>query len=212
MRVRRKPWAEEEILNNPQMVQQPTALKGKWSELFGNDHPIHIEIGCGKGRFVTETAKVNADINYVAIERQISVVAAAARKLRVESIPNVRFICGDVMLLEEYFDAEEIRRIYINFCDPWPKKRWAKRRLTHRGFLDKYKKLIGETGEIHFKTDNRELFEFSLNEFAQCDWKLRNIALDLHHSDFEGNIMTEYEQKFSSKGMPIYRCEGLVRK
>ena len=212
MRVRRKPWADEELLTNEQVVQEPTLLKGKWHELFNNDNPIYIEIGSGKGRFITETAKVNPNINYVAIELQISVVAVATKKLRTDPVQNVRFICGDVKYLEDYFNNDEIKRIYINFCDPWPKKRWEKRRLTARNFLGIYKGLLGEVGEIHFKTDNHDLFEFSLNEFADSDWKLRNISLDLHNSAFEGNIMTEYEEKFSSKGMPIYRCEGIVRK
>lgn len=211
MRVRRKPWAEEELLTNEQVIKEPAEFKGRWKEEFKNDNIIYVEIGCGKGRFITETAKANPNINFVAIERQISVVAAAARKLREENISNLRFVKGDVKFLQDYFGKNEIKRLYINFCDPWSKKRWAKRRLTYRDFLNIYKELIGEQGEIHFKTDNRELFEFSLNEFADMDWKLSNITLDLHNSGFEGNIMTEYEEKFSSKGMPIYRLEGRVR-
>lgn len=210
MRVRKKPWAEEELITNEQVVKQAIELKGKWNTVFNNNNPIHIEIGCGKGRFITDTAKINTNINYIGIERQISVVAVAARKLNLEFIPNVRFICGDVKLLQEYFDENEIKRIYINFCDPWPKKRWIKKRLTFRGFLEIYKALMGTKGEIYFKTDNKELFEFSLNEFKESNWKLENVTLDLHNSDFENNIMTEYEEKFSSKGMPIYRCEGIL--
>ncbi len=211
MRVRRKPWAEEELLTNEQVIKEATEFKGRWNEEFGNDNIIYVEIGCGKGRFITETAKANPNINFVAIERQISVVATAARKLREENISNLRFVKGDVKFLQDYFEKNEIKRLYINFCDPWPKKRWAKRRLTYRDFLNIYKELIGIEGEIHFKTDNRDLFEFSLNEFADMDWRMSNITLDLHNSDFEGNIMTEYEEKFSSKGMPIYRLEAKVR-
>ncbi len=210
MRVRRKPWAEEELLTNPQVIKEPMELKGKWSLEFNNNNPIHIEIGFGKGRFITETAKLNQNINYIGIERQVSVIALASRKLKVENIPNIRFIYGDVKFLKDYFTNNEIKRIYINFCDPWPKKRWEKRRLTHRSFLELYKTLLGEFGEIHFKTDNKNLFEFSLNEFADSNLRLRNITLDLHKSNFENNIMTEYEQKFSEKQMPIYRCEGII--
>lgn len=210
MRVRKKPWAEEELLTNDYVVKEALELKGKWNTVFNNNNPIYIELGCGKGKFITETAEINSNINYIGIERQISVVATAARKLKLKPVSNIRFICGDVKLLQEYFAENEIKRIYINFCDPWPKKRWIKRRLSHRKFLDIYKTLIGVSGEVHLKTDNRELFEFSLNEFADSNWRLRNITLDLHNSNFEGNIMTEYEQKFSSKGMPIYRCEGFI--
>lgn len=210
MRVRKKPWAEEELLTNDYVVKDALELKGKWNTIFNNNNPIYIELGCGKGKFITETAQINTNINFIGIERQISVVATAARKLNINPIPNIRFISGDVKLLQEYFKENEIKRIYINFCDPWPKKRWIKRRLSHRGFLDIYKTLIGISGEVYLKTDNKGLFEFSLNEFADSNWRLRNITLDLHNSNFEGNIMTEYEQKFSSKGMPIYRFEGFI--
>lgn len=209
MRVRRKPWAEEELLNNLQVIKNPMQLKSNWNKEFNSENPIHIEIGCGKGNFLIETAKLNTDINYIGIEHQISIVATAARKLKQENLSNIRLIYGDVKFLENYFDYGEIKRIYINFCDPWQKKRWIKRRLTFKGFLKIYKNLMGNEGEIHFKTDNKDLFEFSLNEFLNDNWKLRNISLDLHKNGFESNIMTEYEQKFSAKGLPIYRCEAL---
>lgn len=211
MRVRRKPWAEEELATNKMVIDESTNCKGKWKNIFGNDNPIYVEIGCGKGKFITDTAIANSDINFIAIEHQISIVAYAARNLSNQNISNVRFIYGDAKHLYQYFGSGEIKRIYINFCDPWQKRRWIKRRLTYREFLKIYADLMGEGGELHFKTDNQNLFEFSLNEFAYMDWKLRNITFDLHNSDFTQNIMTEYEKKFSEKGMPIYRCEATVR-
>lgn len=207
MRVRKKAWAEDELTSNIYMVKDVFENKGKWKDYFNNDNPIYVEIGCGKGRFTIQNAVNNPNINYIAIERQPSVIAVAARAVP-KGTKNLALICGNVMNLLDYFESGEIKRLYINFCDPWPKKRWAKRRLTHRGFLEKYKTLFNGSGEIFFKTDNKGLFEFSLNEFCGNNWRLSNISLDLHKSDFEGNIMTEYEEKFSSKGMPIYRCEA----
>ena len=211
MRLRRKPWAENEFNTNKNFVKEPEKNKGKWKEFFGNDKPIHVEIGCGKGQFITTMSKIHQDINYIAIERQSMVIAAALKKGREsEVLENLAFFSADVENLKDFFESEEIQRIYINFCDPWPnKKKWAKRRLTHKNFLKLYGEIFGEKGEICFKTDNRILFEFSLNEFeAQENWTMKNISLDLHNSDFEGNVMTEYEQKFSSKGMPIFRLEA----
>jgi tRNA (guanine-N7-)-methyltransferase len=207
MRVRNKAWAPEELEKNIHMIHNPEECKGRWNEIFGNSNPIHVEIGCGKGRFISEMAKVNPDINYVGIERQTTVIAIAARRIEEEQ-KNVFLIQGDVENLENYFAIGEIKRLYINFCDPWPKKRQAKRRLTHKNFLEKYKSIFGDKAEIFFKTDNRNLFEFSLEEMCNNGWKFSNISLDLHNSDCEGNIMTEYEEKFSSKGMPIYRLEA----
>ena len=207
MRVRKKPWAAEELANNRHVINNPEEMKGRWAEYFGNDNPIYVEIGCGKGRFISQNAIQNPDINYIGVERQETVVAVAARKMPSE-IDNIAIVCGDVENLLEFFEIGEFNRLYINFCDPWPKKKWAKRRLTYRGFLEKYKEIFGDNAEIFFKTDNRGLFEFSLNEFCGNGWLLSNISLDLHNSDFEGNIMTEYEEKFSNMGMPIYRLEA----
>ncbi|MCI8341826.1 MAG: tRNA (guanosine(46)-N7)-methyltransferase TrmB [Firmicutes bacterium] len=211
MRVRKKPWAAEELKNNFHIIHEPEKHKGKWKELFENDKELHVEIGCGKGRFISQNAAANLDVNFVGIDRQTTVLAAAARRL-AESQKNVFLIPGDVERLADFFAEGEIKRLYINFCDPWPKKKWAKRRLTHKNFLAKYKELFGTEGEIFFKTDNRILFEFSLNEFCADGWSLSNISLDLHSSDFEGNIMTEYEEKFSQNGFPIYRCEARWKK
>ena len=206
MRVRKKAWTVAEYENNPHLVHNPQDYKGKWKELFGNDNPIYLEIGCGKGRFISQNALLNPDINFIGVERQSTIAATAARN--VGSAKNVFLIHGDVENLLDLFEPGEMKRLYINFCDPWPKKKWYKRRLTYRDFLEKYKLLFGESGEIFFKTDNTILFEFSLNEFCADDWKLSNISLDLHNSDYEGNIMTEYEEKFSNKGFNIYRLEA----
>lgn len=214
MRLRKKPWADKEFEINERMIENPEQMKGKWREFFGSDNPIHIEIGCGKGQFISKLSIENSNINYIAVEKQKLVIVTALRKARLmEAGDNLRFICADVSTLNEYFEEGEIERIYINFCDPWPRKKWAKRRLTHKNFLSVYERLFPEGGEINFKTDNRGLFEFSLNEIeARKEWRMENISLDLHNSEFEGNIMTEYEEKFSSKGMPIYRLEAYYRK
>ncbi len=212
MRVRRKAWTEKEIETNDLIIKNAESFKGNWGEYFGNNNPIHVEIGCGKGRFITTTASQNKEINYLAIEREKHVLVMGARASK-EIDCSLGFILGDVKDLENYFCTGEIKRIYINFCDPWQnRKKWHKRRLTHSNFLSMYERLFEDYGEIHFKTDNTELFEFTLNEFSKKRWQLKNISLDLHKSEFLDNVMTEYEEKFSSKGMPIYRCEGLYGK
>lgn len=214
MRLRKKPWGDNELNTNDRFIKQPELNKGKWKEVFGNENPIHIEIGTGKGQFITTTSILNPNINYIAIERQTNVIVSALKKGREKGVgKNIVFFVADVKELLNYFEPEEVERIYINFCDPWPnKKKWAKRRLTHKNFLNLYESLFVNGGEVFFKTDNRLLFEFSLNEFADKGWRLHNISLDLHNSDFEGNVKTEYEEKFSSIGMPIYRLEGYYKK
>ncbi len=211
MRIRKKSWAQDELNTNRHIVHNPQEYKGKWADYFGNENPVYVEIGCGKGRFITQNAIVNPEVNYIGVERQSTIMAIAARHME-DDISNIALICGDVENLLDFFEVGELKRLYINFCDPWPKKKWAKRRLTHTNFLNLYQKLFGEEGEIFFKTDNRDLFEFSLNEFCKNDWKLSRISLDLHNSDFEGNIMTEYEEKFSGRGMPIYRLEARFKR
>lgn len=214
MRLRKKPWGDNELNTNNRFIHKPEENKGKWKEIFGNDNPIHIEIGTGKGQFLTTMSLLNPNINYIAIERQTNVIVSALKKGREKGVgENIVFFVADVKELLNYFEPEEIDRIYINFCDPWPnKKKWAKRRLTHKNFLNLYEALFKNGGEVFFKTDNRLLFEFSLNEFADKGWRLHNISLDLHNSDFEGNVKTEYEEKFSGIGMPIYRLEGYYKK
>lgn len=192
-------------------IKDAKSAKGSWHTLFGNDNPIHIEIGCGKGGFVAGMAAQNPDINYVAIERYENVLVLAMEKVKNAALTNILFIDGDAMLLDEYFQDGEFERIYLNFSDPWPKKKTAKRRLTHTNFLNIYSRLLPDGGGVFFKTDNRALFEFSLNSFADADFKMKNITFDLHNSGFEGNVMTEYEKKFSEEGMPIYRVEAYPR-
>ncbi|MBC6309802.1 tRNA (guanosine(46)-N7)-methyltransferase TrmB [Listeria sp. FSL L7-1582] len=212
MRVKHKPWAREKILAHPEVcVANPEELKGKWHQLFGNENPIHIEIGTGKGQFVTGMAQANPDINYIGIEVVESVLITALDKALAAGIPNLRLLSVDGADLLEYFEKAEVARVYLNFSDPWPKKRHAKRRLTHPNFLDSYKALLPVDGEIHFKTDNRSLFEYSLVAFSEYGVLLTYLSLDLHNSEFEGNIMTEYEEKFSAQGFPIYRLEATFK-
>lgn len=190
------------------VAQNPTENKGKWRELFENkSDTLHLEIGCGKGGFILELAKRNPDINYVAMEKCIDALILTLEKIKAEDINNVICISGDAEKLLEMFDENEIDRIYLNFSDPWKKARQAKRRLTYRRFLEKYKTILTPDGEIHFKTDNRPLFDFSLEEFEFMDVKVSELCFDLHNSPYnENNIMTEYEKTFSEKGFPINRC------
>ncbi len=212
MRARRKNWTETEIATNSRIIKGAALHKGMWRQYFNNDNPIHLEIGCGKGRFIVATAAANPQVNYLAMEREEHVIVMGARVSK-DIDCALGFIISDVKDINDIISNGELSRIYINFCDPWPnRKKWHKRRLTHRGFLDMYENLLDDNGEIFFKTDNKELFEFSLNEFSDKGWRLRNITLDLHNSGMEGNIKTEYEEKFSSIGMPIYRCECIVPK
>lgn len=211
MRRRRKKGADIKLLSYTDYVIRDNIedLKGKWSERFQNDNPIHVEFGTGRGKFITTLAQKNPDINYIAMEIKEEVLLKAVEKAAENNLKNIVFLWADVSNILEYFGEREISRIYINFCDPWPKKRWAKRRLLHRNFLEKYAKILKERGEIHFKTDNVGLFEFSLNEVADCDWKLKNISLDLaNNEDFE-NVTTEYEDKFMSQNIKIHRLEAV---
>ncbi|EUJ32860.1 tRNA (guanine-N(7)-)-methyltransferase [Listeria floridensis FSL S10-1187] len=209
MRVKHKPWAKEKLAKHPDIfVSEPEKWKGKWRELFQNDHPIHIEIGSGKGQFVSGMAKQNPEINYIGIEVVESVLVSALDKVMDAGVMNAKLLSIDGALLGEYFEPGEIGRLYLNFSDPWPKKRHTKRRLTNPRFLKIYQSLLKNPGEIHFKTDNRGLFEYSLTAFSEFGLLLTYVSLDLHNSNFENNVMTEYEEKFSQKGFPIYRLEA----
>ena len=189
-------------------ITDPENHKGKWCDVFGNDNPIHVEIGCGKGSFVVGMAKMHPDVNFIAIEKVEDVIVMAMEKAVENEVKNVRFMDLDAERIEDFFEKGEIERIYLNFSDPWKKSKQAKRRLTHKNFLDRYKKVLNSGSYIWFKTDNRKLFEFSLNSFCAENFKLQNITLDLHDSGFEGNVITEYEQKFVDLGQPIYRLEA----
>lgn len=213
MRVRKKPGAYEALLEyETYYIDQPEVHKGKWHEVFRNSNPIHAEFGGGKGKFIIEMAKRNPKVNFIMVDAVTEVVLKAVERAEQEEmLPNLRIIKIDLRFAENYFDSEELDRIYLNFSDPWPKKRHYKRRLTYRDFMQVYKTILKKDGWIHFKTDNRSLFEFSLNEFATMDLVMRNIALDLHAQDGIDNVMTEYEEKFSSLGHPIFRVEVAFR-
>ena len=208
MRLRNVRGARQTIASSKHIIDQPDSLKGKWQERFSNNNPIHIEIGMGKGQFITNLAINNPNINYIGIEKYSSVLVRALEKLdeREDELSNLILLRFEAEYLTDIFEDQEIERIYLNFSDPWPKERHAKRRLTSKEFLERYNQTLVEDGEIIFKTDNKDLFEFSLEQIEEKDWKLRNITYDLHSSEYvKDNVMTEYEEKFSSMGKPIYR-------
>ena len=212
MRMRKKKHLDERLAACSDLILYDIAdYQNDIKAIFNNSNPLRMEIGCGKGRFILETAKQNPDINFIAIEKNLNVLVLAAEKIKNANIENVKFIAGDANMLREFDTKSKCDIIYINFCDPWHKYPYRKRRLTHENFLCLWEKLLNEKGEIHFKTDNQKLFEFSLNSFSDYDMKLKNITLDLHNSGFENNVMTEYEMLFSQKGQPIYRCEAIFR-
>ncbi len=205
MRLRNIKGADEAVAASPYCVSAPEEYKGKWQDFFKNTNPVHIEIGMGKGQFIMELARQNPNINYIGIERYTSVLLRALQKMELEPLENLCFLCVDAQILPEVFNPGEVARIYLNFSDPWPKDRHAKRRLTSRNFMACYDKFLDKNGHIEFKTDNQGLFDFSLEEIPQAGWNITAFTKDLHHdtSMNAGNIMTEYEEKFSSMGNPI---------
>lgn len=212
MRMRKKKHLDERLENcSDLIISDITAHSGDIKSVFSTDKPMHIEIGCGKGRFILETAKRNPDINFLAIEKNLNVLVLAAEKIKSAELSNVKFLAGDANILRTFESETKCDRIYINFCDPWHKNYHAKRRLTHEYHLALWERFLKKNGEIHFKTDNQKLFEFSLNSFAGYDMKLKNITFNLHNSNFSENVMTEYEQLFTEKGQPIYRCVAIYR-
>ena len=196
MRLRNIPGANEAVAASPYCIQNAAEHRGQWHAFFENDHPIHIEIGMGKGRFLMDLAALHPEINYIGIERYTSVLLRAVQKMDTLQLPNVHFLCEDAAKLPEIFAPEEVDRIYLNFSDPWPKDRHAKRRLTSRQFLERYDKVLKGDGQIEFKTDNVGLFDFSLEEIDAAGWNLDAFTRDLHHDTAmnEGNIMTEEQQ------------------
>lgn len=217
MRLRNIQGAKEVIANSSWVVQEPEEKKGNWKAVFGKEQPLHIEVGMGKGRFLMDMAKLHPEINYIGIEMYDSVLLRAVQKAESleEPLSNLLFLRMDARDLPEVFEKGEVGRIYLNFSDPWPKDRHAKRRLTSHEFLDRYEKILPEEGLVEFKTDNRDLFEFSLAEIRNApNWTLNAYTYDLHNNEEmnRGNVMTEYEEKFSSAGNPICKLIAEFRK
>jgi len=229
MRLRKKPWVSEALVEHSDVVlikdllcsktlrtgenvsveikKIGETMKGHWHEIFGRTASLHVELGTGKGKFISEMAERHPEINFVGIESQQDVLYYVAKKVQEKKLTNVKLLVFDVNHLLEIFAPGEIDRLYINFCDPWPKVRHAKRRLTHADFLEKYRLVLKRGGEIFFKTDNRLLFDFSLEQITESSLVMDKVTFDLHNSDFAGNVMTEYETKFSGMGTKINRCE-----
>lgn len=209
MRLRNVPGSRDTIAESPYTIKNETECKGKWNEVFGNDHPIFIEVGMGKGQFIMTLAQQNPDINYVGIEKYSSVLVRALEKQEELQLPNLFFIRMEAENLPDVFAKDEVSGIYLNFSDPWPKDRHAKRRLTSVQFLARYEQILKKEGHVVFKTDNRPLFDFSLEQVEEAEnWILLNHTFDLHNSEYvEGNIMTEYETRFVEMGNAINRME-----
>lgn len=207
MRLRNITGADTYIENSEYVIQDEKEKKGRWDDVFGRNAPLHIEVGMGKGQFMMQLAALNPDINYVGIEMYSSVLLRAVQKMEEMPLTNLRFIRMDAREMEEVFDKGEVDKIYLNFSDPWPKDRHAKRRLPSRQFLARFDQVLAKGGNIEFKTDNRDLFDFAVEEVEPAGFKVDAITYDLHHDEKmnQGNIMTEYEEKFSAKGNPIYK-------
>lgn len=210
MRLRNITGSREIIAGSAYVIHDPERYKGRMKELFGNSHPLHIEIGMGKGRFIMELAALHPEINYIGIEKYSSVLLRAIQKMEQNELPNLKFIRMDAEDITEVFEKEEVDRIYLNFSDPWPKDRHAKRRLPSKEFLARYDRILKKEGKLEFKTDNRDLFDFALEELPLAGWKAEKVSFDLHHDEEmnRGNIMTEYEERFSALGNPI--CKYII--
>ena len=212
MRLRNVPGSREDIANSEFVIQDAEKHRGEISSLFPSKQPLFIEIGMGKGQFITTLAKNNPDINYIGIEKYSSVLVRAIEKQTELELPNLKFIRMDAENINDVFAENEVDGIYLNFSDPWPKDRHAKRRLTSRQFFARYEKLLKPEGKIQFKTDNSALFDFSLEEVEAANFKATEVSYDLHNSEWnEGNVMTEYEERFSAKGNPIKRVVFIRR-
>lgn len=207
MRLRNIPEARDVIAATELVIKEAEKYKGHWQDFWENDKPLHIEVGMGKGQFMMGMAAAHPEINYVGIEMYSSVLLRAIQKLEKDPLPNLRFLQIDAKDIEEYFEEGEVDKLYLNFSDPWPKDRHAKRRLPSRQFLSRFGHIIKKDSVIEFKTDNRGLFDFAVEEVEPAGWEILEITYDLHHDEKmnAGNIMTEYEEKFSAKGNPIYK-------
>lgn len=223
MRMRRKKHLEERLEDCKDLIifmdledrnyNQADSFRNyiNVKELFGNDNPVEMEVGCGKGQFACEIAMQNPDKNFLAVEKSSNVIVEAAEKAKALGIKNLKFLRGGAEYLPCFVPEKIIDKIYLNFSCPFPKKRYASHRLTHRVFLEIYEKLMKDGAEIWQKTDNMHFFEFSIQSLSEYGFKIKNVSLDLHNSDFEGNIMTEYEKRFSEQGFPIYRLEAYLK-
>ncbi|WZX99533.1 tRNA (guanosine(46)-N7)-methyltransferase TrmB [Bacillus sp. FSL W7-1360] len=209
MRLRHKPWARETLAAHPDIVvAEPERYRGKWHMAFDQAQPLYVEVGTGKGKFLTEMAQKYPDIHFIGIEKYESVLLTALERVKKAGISNVRLLAQDVAKLDHFFAEDELDRLFINFTDPWPKNRHERRRLTYQSFLMQYQYVLNPDGEVHFKTDNRGLFEYSLQSMSTYGMAFHDVSLDLHKSGLEGNVMTEYEERFVQKGLPIYRLEA----
>ncbi|MCL2323595.1 MAG: tRNA (guanosine(46)-N7)-methyltransferase TrmB [Oscillospiraceae bacterium] len=203
MRLRKKWYARPEIEESSLVILNPRQKKGNWKDVFENDNPIHLELGCGSGKFLKDISLKNLNINFVGIDNKDEVLINALRNLKEYNILNARIVPFQISFIHEIFDKGEIDRIYINFCNPWPKRRHNKRRLTNKNFLEKYKVFLKSGSEIWFKTDDKELFQDSLDYFIESGFKIKYETYDLHNEGFDENILTEYEEKFLNLGMKI---------
>lgn len=210
MRLRNITGSREIIAGSSYVIQNPGQYKGSMRTLFGNNHPLHIEIGMGKGKFIMELAALHPEINYIGIEKYSSVLLRAIQKMEKNELPNLKFIRMDAEDITEVFDQEEVDKIYLNFSDPWPKDRHAKRRLPSKEFLARYDVILRKEGTLEFKTDNKDLFDFALEQLPLAGWEAEKVTFDLHHDEEmnQGNIMTEYEERFSALGNPI--CKYII--
>ena len=212
MRLRNVSGSREAIAESRFVIQNPAERKDHWKELFGNPHPIQVEIGMGKGRFIMDMARLHPEINYIGIEKYSSVLIRGIQKMEKEELPNLYFIRMEAEEITDVFGKGEVDKIYLNFSDPWPKDRHAKRRLPSREFLNRYRVILSKEGNLEFKTDDQALFSFALEELEPAGWHLDKVTYDLHHDEnmMEGNVMTEYEEKFYHLGIPI--CRLLARR
>ena len=210
MRVRNIPGVSELLKESQYFLNNAKAYYGEWKKLFNNNNPIHVEIGMGKGQFITTLAEENPDINFIGIEKSEELVYKALQRIKDKQLTNIYLIFENAENLKEVFKAGELERIYLNFSDPWVKARHAKRRLTHRRFLDIYSYIIKSGGELRFRTDGALLFEFALEEISSTKMKLKEVSYDLHKTPIKGHIMTEYEEKFTQMGKPIYQYIAII--